>query len=86
MSRLPSMPVARYDPWRGESGLYDPRWSPVDKAIRAFLRAGAALDGTATSNLRKALGADDVATLLLFARRSSVFGMRAHGPKQSTMA
>jgi hypothetical protein len=70
------MPPLKYDEWRGELDLLRPVRSPLDSAITELCRRFASMSASERTDLRRSISMDEFYTLLAFARRAAVFGMR----------
>ncbi len=70
------MPTGSYDPWLGQSNLYDPVALPLDAKISRSLQAYRDGSGPMRQELRRSIDQTTGYTLLTFARRSAVFAMR----------
>ena len=71
----------RYDFWRGETSLIDPRPTPADEEVQRVARAFAAAPSSRRAELRDEMTMNDFYSLLTFARRASVFAMRSRDPQ-----
>lgn len=65
---------AQYD--ESQRALFAPVEAPLDDTIRALTRRYIAADANGRAAMRDALSMDDFATLLAYAGRAAVFGMR----------
>ncbi len=74
------LPEAAYDFWRGDLSLLAPAANPLDAEIRRVCRLYASYDADARCKIRRSISMDQFYTLMNFAKRSAVFGIRASKP------
>lgn len=80
--RRSPLPEGSYDFWRGDLDLINPAPNPLDEGIRAVCRRYAQLNGPERSAMRcrlairRSISMDEFYTLMAFAKRTAVFGVR----------
>jgi len=70
------LPDTEYDFWRGDLSLIAPAANPLDDEIRRVCNQYALSDTDERSKLRHSISMDQFYTLINFAKRSAVFGVR----------
>lgn len=70
------LPDTEYDFWRGELSLIAPAANPLDDEIRRVCKQYALSDTEGRSIIRHSISMDQFYTLINFAKRSAVFGVR----------
>lgn len=70
------LPQMEYDFWQGDLSLLRPTPNPLDDKIRDVCRQYARSDADKRSDIRHAISMDQFYTLINFAKRSAVFGLR----------
>lgn len=73
------LPTGSYDAWLGQQELFDPVELPLDLALRDFVGVFRGLGADEREAVRCGVGLDGAYTLLTFARRAAVFGLRTPG-------
>jgi len=71
-----TLPDTQYDFWRGNLSLIAPTTNPLDDEIRRCCTQYALSDTDERSNIRHSISMDQFYTLINFAKRSAVFGVR----------
>lgn len=80
------LPERSYDFWRGDLDLVDPAPNPLDEEIREICRRYAQVGGQSRSAVRRrsairdSISMDQFYTLISFAERTAVFGVREARP------
>ena len=70
------LPEAQYDFWRGDFSLITPSTNPLDDEIRRVCNQYALSDTDERSKIRRSISMDQFYTLINFAKRTAVFGVR----------
>jgi len=70
------MPEETYRNLPDERPLYNPKMNSLDKKIISVVKNYKESDSAEKHDIRKALSKDEIATLLLFSKRSSIFAIR----------
>jgi hypothetical protein len=70
------LPETDYDFWRGDLCLIAPTANPLDDEIRRVCKMYALSDADARYKIRRSISMDQFYTLISFAKRSAVFGVR----------
>lgn len=70
------LPDKEYDSWRGDLSLIHPTPSPLDDEIRSICRQYARSNADDRSGIRHSISMDQFYSLINFAKRSAVFGVR----------
>lgn len=71
-----SMPRGKYEVRREELGLIKPKPDPYDDALAEMCRRYASADAQTRSRVRRSVGQKELYTLIGFAQREAVFGLR----------
>jgi hypothetical protein len=74
------LPDAEYEFWRGDLSLIAPASNPLDDQIRRVCGHYALADTDQQSKIRRSISMDQFYTLINFAKRSAVFGVRQGNP------